>query len=150
VCLKITSAIILTLGIFSGPMNICFARLPTNFASNFNSSVCTKCDSNRSTSALTADDYQTDIDRLIALRSHPRQFELRSPRRSLVWRKIRAIGEGYWYWDIPWHVITRSGRNITLPSTVRQLATADANGTAVISKGASGESRIPSNSTTTW
>lgn len=54
--------------------------------------------------------------------------------RIYTGQKESPFGIGYWYWDIPWHVITHSGRNIGI-GTFRQLATSDDNGTAVISKG---------------
>jgi hypothetical protein len=68
-----------------------------------------------------------------------------------IWSGQREgpYGEGYWYWDIPWHIITNSGRNITF-TTVREIATSDANGTAVISKGGPAVSRVPSNVTSFW
>jgi len=68
-----------------------------------------------------------------------------------IWsgQKEGPYGEGYWYWDIPWHILTNSGRNITF-TTVREIATSDANGRAVISKGGPAVSRVPSDSTSSW
>jgi len=49
-------------------------------------------------------------------------------------QKAPPYGVGHWYWDIPWHVTTRSGRDIKI-GDFRQLATSDSDGKAVISKG---------------
>jgi hypothetical protein len=63
--------------------------------------------------------------------------------------KNPPYGIGEWYWDIPFRVVTNSGRTISLPD-VRQLSTADNDGKAVISKGGASVSRVPTDPTSTY
>jgi hypothetical protein len=68
--LKAVSAIVLTLAIFVGAVNICFARLRSDVASHVRSSLSTVWDSKSVSSVRPKDDYQNDVDQLLALRSH--------------------------------------------------------------------------------
>ena len=61
-------------------------------------------------------------------------------------QKSGPYGVGEWYWDIPWHFVTNSGRDVHF-ITVRQKATSDNVGTAVISKAGASVSRVPSDPT---
>lgn len=59
-------------------------------------------------------------------------------------------GVGEWYWDIPWHFITKSGVRDVVFVTVRQRATSDNAGTAVITKGNASSQSVPSDPTSNF
>jgi hypothetical protein len=58
-------------------------------------------------------------------------------------------GVGTWHWDIPWNIITNSNRTISL-GAFRQLATSDANGKAVITKGGRTQESNAADPTSDW
>jgi len=59
-----------------------------------------------------------------------------------------AVGE--WYWDIPWHFITKSGTRDVVFVTIRQRATSDSAGKAIITKGGSSSQSVPSDPTSNF
>jgi len=63
--------------------------------------------------------------------------------------KEPPYGTGSWYWDIPWKVITNSGRTISI-GTFQELATSDNNGKAVISKGGATQSSNAGDQSSDW
>lgn len=63
--------------------------------------------------------------------------------------KSPPYGTGTWHWDIPWKVVTNSNRSISI-GTFRQLATADNNGKAVITKGGRSQESNAADPTSDW
>jgi hypothetical protein len=63
--------------------------------------------------------------------------------------KNPPYGSGEWYWDIPWHILTNSGRDFVI-KTPRELATSDNTGKAVISKAGESASKESTDSTSNY
>lgn len=63
--------------------------------------------------------------------------------------KNPPYGVGEWYWDIPWHILTNSGRDFVF-KTPREIATSDDTGKAVISKAGGSASKESSDPTSSY
>lgn len=83
------------------------------------------------------EDHQQGI--MVRVNSHN---EVHTTDKIFTGVRSGPYAAGLWYWDIPWHFVTNSGRDVWF-MTARELATSDANGTAVISKGGTSVSRCP-------
>jgi hypothetical protein len=64
--------------------------------------------------------------------------------------KSGPYSNGEWYWDIPWHIVTKSGTRDFTFVVIRERATSDSAGKAIITKGGYSSQSVPSDPTTNW